>query len=344
MTEGSASLPRLLHVLVPFWGMAGGVIKVLDYASHASNAGIDVRIWAPALPPPTAAVCSLPVFDALGRASNVEFRRIDDVSFDGAPDPWVLFTEPAHHALIEQNAEGSLGQHIIHLIQGTRHANPSWNGGLHYRLLHRPMTRIAVTEQVAEAIRPHVNTRFALHVIREGHDIAYFRDGAPDRTPHGGPLRVLYTNWKSDLGDRVAHALTDNAALVFDAISTECTWDELRRRYHAADIFMCTPGPEEGFYLPGLEAMAAGCVVVSAFVGGNEAYLIDGVNCIRTPHDDAHAHAVALAGLASDRSRHSPLIAAGSQTITDHTLERERDEFINHLRRLSLPNSDAELT
>jgi len=312
MTTGPAALPRELHVLVPFWGMAGGVIKILDYAHHASTAGVDVHLWAPALPAPDAAVRSLPVFDVLDGANNVTIFRIDDLSLDDTTHPWVLFTEPAHHALIEHATRSSLGHQLIHLIQGTRHANPSWNGGLHYRLLHRPMSRITVTEQVAESIRPHVNMRFAHHVILEGHDMAYFREGAPDRMPHGRPLRVLYTNWKS--------------------------------RYHAADIFLCTPGPEEGFYLPGLEAMAAGCVVVSSFVGGNEAYMVEGVNCIRVPHDDADAHAAALLELANDRSRHRSLIAAGMETVANHTLERERDEFIDLLCSLAQSSQHAEVT
>lgn len=344
MTAGPAALPRELHVLVPFWGMAGGVIKILDYAHHASTAGVDVHLWAPALPAPDAAVRSLPVFDVLDGANNVTIFRIDDLSLDDTTHPWVLFTEPAHHALIEHATRSSLGHQLIHLIQGTRHANPSWNGGLHYRLLHRPMSRITVTEQVAESIRPHVNMRFAHHVILEGHDMAYFREGAPDRMPHGRPLRVLYTNWKSDLGGRVAELLSDNSSLTFDAINTECTWDELRRRYHAADIFLCTPGPEEGFYLPGLEAMAAGCVVVSSFVGGNEAYMVEGVNCIRVPHDDADAHAAALLELANDRSRHRSLIAAGMETVANHTLERERDEFIDLLCSLAQSSQHAEVT
>lgn len=327
-------LPLELHVLVPFWGMAGGVIKVLDYARHAVNAGVHVSIWAPPFDGAANPVASLPVVSALRAAPTVRFEPLEQLAFRDASVPWVLFTEPGHMRLIEQAAEVPLGARLIQLVQGTRHANPDWNDGLNYRLLHRPMTRIAVTSQVAAAIQPHVNRRFETHTIVEGHDCDYFAAGAPERTP-GTPLRVLYATWKSDLGDRVATELASDDSIVFDAIRTDIGWPALRSRYHEADVFLCTPGPEEGFYLPGLEAMAAGCAVVSAFVGGNEAYLDEGQNVLRAGYDDVESHARALRHLSKDNDAHQLLVRRGRITTTQHLLQREGAEFAAVLEGLT---------
>lgn len=337
------ALPNELHVLIPFWGMAGGVIKILDYAHHAASGGVArVTLWAPRMPEPDNMIHTLPVLSSLEEASNVSVRSLDDLRFDSNAEPWVLFTEPTHHALIERAAHRPLGARLIHLIQGTRHANPSWSDGRNYRLLHRPMSRIFVTDQVADAVAPLVNRRFITRSILEGHDGGYFAAGAPERTTTRSVFRVLYPTWKGDLGDRVASVLADDPSFTFDAIRGDVGWPELRRRYHAADLFICAPGPEEGFYLPGLEAMAAGCAVVSASVGGNESYLEEGHNVVHAAFDDADAHAQAIRRIAGDAELRRALISGGRATVELHRLDREREQFLNMLASLAeAPNSQG---
>lgn len=325
-------------MLVPFWGMAGGVIKILDYANHAVLGGVrEVVLWAPPVPPDEHPIHSLPVFVSLRNSSEVTIKPLHELTFDRDREPWVLFTEPTHHPLIEAAAHGPLHQRLIHLVQGTRHANPVWSDGRNYRLLHRPMTRIVVTEQVEREVAAHVNDRYPLRTIIEGHDGAYFAAGAPERQSARSVFRVLYATWKSDLGDRVAEILADDPSFSFDAIRGECGWPELRRRYHAADLFVCSPGPQEGFYLPGIEAMAAGCSVVSAFVGGNESYLDDGANAVRAEYDDAASHARALVALAGDHDLRQTLLAGGHATVERHRLDRERRAFLDTLSTLAKP-------
>ena len=84
-----------LHVLVPFWGLAGGVIKVLDYAEHGQRGGFNVTLWAPEEMPADPLLETLPVLERLV-AANVARRRLDALSpGDIADDDLVLFTEPA---------------------------------------------------------------------------------------------------------------------------------------------------------------------------------------------------------------------------------------------------------
>ena len=134
--------------------------------------------------------------------------------------------------------------------------------------------------KVEEAVAPVVNDRFESRTIVEGHNWGYF--SGPSTRTDPGPLRVGYTTWKSTIGDRVADAFAGDSRFAFNAIREAARWSDIRELYHSSDVFLATPGPEEGFYLPGLEAMAANNVVVSPFVGGNKAYLRadDGDLCI----------------------------------------------------------------
>ena len=317
-----------LHVLVPFWGLAGGVIKVLDYAEHGHHGGFEVTLWATTPGTSDPLVTSLPVMERL-LAAGVTYRPLDELSeIDLGEQDRLLFTEPAHAAIVDRM--GAPAERLIHLVQGTRHATPTWNNGLHYRLLHRPFVRIAVSEQVRSAIAPHVHKALPLHLVPEGHDIDYFTlDRSAMNT--GTPLRVLYSTWKSDLGDAV-EKLCDPTEVVFTAMRSAQSWPSLRNYYRAADIFLAAPGPEEGFYLPGLEAMAAQCAVVMALVGGNEAYATPGHNMITASFDDATEHAAAISQLAGDTDLRAALLAAGLQTAQGRRLEHERNAALRILR------------
>jgi glycosyltransferase involved in cell wall biosynthesis len=82
----------------------------------------------------------------------------------------------------------------------------------------------------------------------------------------------------------------------------------------------------EGFYLPGLEAMALGTPVVSLDAVGNLEYLRPDENaCVVTPDVDALAEAAIR--LLSDQDRAAALAAAGAATARGFSLEGERAAF-----------------
>ena len=128
----------------------------------------------------------------------------------------------------------------------------------------------------------------------------------------------------------------------FRAIRDPVGWAELRELYHWADVFLATPLVEEGFYMPGLEAMAAGAVVISSDAGGNRAYCNFGENCIEVGLDDAPGYVSALEGLrTAGAGEVERLRRNGYETLGRHTLEHERKRFgefmgrlTEHLRRL----------
>nr|WP_246284431.1 glycosyltransferase [Nocardioides perillae] len=196
------------------------------------------------------------------------------------------------------------------------------------------MARISINEIVAETIRPWLDQRALHRTVDLGHDTPFFRTHRRDEGPRT-PLRVAYTTWKSDVGDRVAAALVDDPGFAFRAITTTATWAELRELYQWSDVFLATPGPEEGLYLPGLEAMAAESVVVTPDVGGNMAYCRPGLNCVLVDYDDAGSYVAALRGLASSAPREVlRLRRAGAQIVDRFDLSAERAGFAAFLAEL----------
>ena len=88
--------------------------------------------------------------------------------------------------------------------------------------------------------------------------------------------------------------------------------------------------------MPGLEAMAAGAVVISSDAGGNRAYCRFGENCIEVGMDDARGYAGALEGLrVAGAEEIERLRRGGYQTVGRHTLEHERERFGEFMERLT---------
>ena len=88
--------------------------------------------------------------------------------------------------------------------------------------------------------------------------------------------------------------------------------------------------------MPGLEAMAAGAIVVCSDAGGNRAYCRFGENCIGVGMNDAGDYVGALEGLrAADAGEIGRLRSNGYETVGRHTLEREREGFGEFMERLT---------
>ena len=98
-----------------------------------------------------------------------------------------------------------------------------------------------------------------------------------------------------------------------------------------------------GIVVGGLEAMAAGCAVVSALVGGNESYMFEGHNILRAEYEDVEDHGLALQMLAGDASLRTSLVDAGRRTISSHSLERERRSFSDFVLTLAEHHDPAQL-
>jgi hypothetical protein len=323
---------RRIYFLTPTFRPVGGVVKVFDYVNHARALGFEPVICCPEPFKKGLPLFQISRFSDITPENDFKFTGLEKVSV--GPNDLAFLSWPTHYAIVEPRlSRWTRHEQVIFIVQNVRWANPAFTGGYALRLLSRPMARIMTNEVVLEAVLPYLNETSMTEVIRLGHDTDFF---VRERTGgFGSPVKVAYTTWKSDVGDRVA-SLTKESGFELRAIREPVGWEELRKLYHWADVFLCTPLIEEGFYLPGLEAMAAGAIVLSPDAGGNRAYCEFGENCLRVQFDDPSNYAEVLVSLkASGPAEIDRLRRRGYETAKRHTLTPERERFGEFLDRLT---------
>jgi hypothetical protein len=317
-----------MHVVLPTYRPAGGVVKAMDYVTHAMDHGYRITVTCARPRAEREPLFEISRFEHLTSHPDVALGTslgrlgADDVVFISLPTHY----EQARAAL----GPGLAADRLVHIVQGVRHANPDWLGGQPLRTLARPASRISINSIVGDAIAPYLDGRGLHRVINAGHDLEFFAQRRSGGL--GDVVNVAYTTWKSPVGDRVAERLAGDPRFEFRAIRETVSWVELRELYQWADVFLCAPGPEEGLYLPGLEALAAGLLVVSPDVGGNMSYCRPGSNCVMVGYEDVDGYVAALESITRmSVARIGDMRLAGSDVCREFDLAQERTEFHRYL-------------
>jgi glycosyltransferase involved in cell wall biosynthesis len=279
----------------------GGNIKVRDYFFHAlAHPGLDARIWFA----PGSRHDESDIWAALPADRIVPHCDFDDtrlVCINGKD--WRLLPKPLPRAS------------IVHFLQHGGHAtDPELR-----TYLRLPAHRLCTSAIVHETILPDANGPSA--VVPLGIDDAFFED----RTI---PQTVLILGRKQMDAARALHAklarLGVNAELLLDEWHPRA---EFARRICEADVLVTFPSAYEGFYLPPLEGMAAGCVIICSNAGGNSGHCIPDETCLQPPHGDVEAHAAAVLRALRDGDLRTRLRGKGRRLASFHTLAAERSRF-----------------
>ena len=95
----------------------------------------------------------------------------------------------------------------------------------------------------------------------------------------------------------------------------------------ASQIAVCLPLKQEGFYLPALEALASGCLLITQDCIGNRSFCRHEDNCLiagPSPESLAATVKTAMQLPAPERLR---LLRRAAATATEHSLAAERRRF-----------------
>lgn len=286
-----------------FRGYSGGHGKVWDYFNHALAAGWDARVF---LTPESLRDDSNPWLTMPGRIEREWRPERADVLFLGGMDWQALPPERAH-----------ADQPVINLVQHVRHADPAQPLRA---FLPRRALRICVSAPVAEAIAATGEVDGPVEVIEAalslpgGVAIPADREGV-----FVGAIK------QPALGRSIADTLRSRGIAVdlcIDWVSRE----EYLARLARAAVAVMLPHATEGFFLPGLEAMALGCATVVPDGVGNRAYARDQDNCLMPPLD-ADAVLSAVERLLADAGLRERLMFAGRQTVARFDPASERRRF-----------------
>ncbi len=282
--------------------MQGGHIVHAQYMRLlADMPGYDVRLF---LTPESAPIEESPWAAFADRCARSWDPEAADIHFVAGLD-WRAY--PRERALENEKP-------FVNLIQGLRHADP--DEALH-AFLDRRAVRICVSEPVRAALEATGRCNGPIVTIPNAltPDVAAFGGKAKE-------LSVAIVAIKQPvLAEETAEALRRTGVDV--EVVHPCERSVFLERVARARVLVALPHAREGFYLPALEAMSLGCIVVCPDCVGNRGYCQGGLNCIvpREYTASAIVDAVRAALALSDDARASLLSAAGA-TATAHGEER----------------------
>lgn len=217
---------------------------------------------------------------------------------------------------------------VVNLVQHVKHADTS-DTLLRHRFLPHKAIRICVSREVAQAIEATGTVRGPVFTIPDAIDVAWLErlGSAAVRDLDA----VVAANKQPEMGAEVTARLEAPGRRV-ELLDTRIPRDRLLDRLARARVAVFVPNPEEGFYLPAIEAMALGTLVVCPDCVGNRSFCEPGVNCFRPPWEVDAIVAQAEQALASGDGER--LVEAAHATARRHDLAGERAAFQDILGRL----------
>jgi len=218
---------------------------------------------------------------------------------------------------------------VLNLVQHVRHAEA---GSPLRGFLRRRALRVCVSTAVAEAIVATGEVNGPVRVIPAGVDTRMLAalGQAKSRTDI-----FIDAVKQPQLGASVA-------AMLREAGLQPCLHGERTPRTDylaamaAATVVVTLPDPAEGFYLPGLEALAMGRALVQYDCGGSRDYLHDDINAL-VPSPQPLAIARAALQLHADAALRMRLQAAGPASAQRFDLAAERASVHALLDELDRP-------
>ena len=217
---------------------------------------------------------------------------------------------------------------IVNLIQDFRAARPT--AQMHEFTAH-PAIRICISAEIQEALQSAGSLRGPIFTVPVGVDLE--RLPAP-RPAHERDIDCVVLAVKDpELGGEVAQHLRSagNRVLLIDRLMPR---DELLDAMARTRVAVLLPASVEGAYMPALECMALGALVVCPDCVGNRSFCRDGETCLVPKRNRRAIVRSALAALSASPQEVEPMLAAARRESENHALTRERSHFLKILNRV----------
>ena len=304
---------RLVLFHRDFRQFTGGHMKVGDYFNHIrASANFEPRIG----------------FTPESKWNETNpWSRAKDYVITWEPDQAdILFFAGMDWRALPKRQRNAFDKPIINLLQHVRHADP---GSELRGFLRNRAVRICASQAIADAINATGEVNGPVFVIPYGIDLPLTKDAEDAR-----PIDVVIGGLKvPELADRLKRSLLKTETEV------ECLTDWMPRdayleRLRQAKVALVLPRTTEGFYLPALEAMACGAIVVCPDCIGNRHFCHDGINCFRPRHNFRDILAATKKALGLGEAERQQMHQKATATVRQHTMETERQRFFHILDRV----------
>jgi len=248
--------------------------------------------------------------------------------FDRADNPWR--GEPRMSKLkwadvdilliggVNWNMVGNVPKHIpvINLIQGVQHGDPPRS-----KYLSRRAIRICMSREIARIVKSRSNG--PVFVINPCVDVPIVQGGKRD-------IEVLVIGHKLKHVARKIGKAIPNAMILTEFVSRKKFVGLMQR----AKIVVGLPKRKEGFYLPALEAMCSGALVICPDCVGNRALVTNGYNCIQPIYTSGHIIDAIKRAKVLPVGERRRLIAGGLETARRNRPAREYKQFMTILKKV----------
>jgi hypothetical protein len=215
---------------------------------------------------------------------------------------------------------------ILGFIQNTRHAN---RGSELRGWLKRFATRVCVGEEVTRAVLRTGEVSGPIYTITNGiESLEELRLSRSARTTD-----ILVSGCKDPALARAIGTQLANAGLRVEILTDYCSRVVFLNKIKLANVAVLIPQPQEGAFLPSLEAMALDVAVVCPDTPGIHGYCRHDETAI-LPERSANALANAARKLLVDKDLSDRLRLNGLAMAQYYTLERERAAFLPILAQM----------
>ena len=253
--------------------------------------------------------------------------RAGDLAEGWEPEPRdVLFLAGLDWRFLSKSGLDGLSNPRINFVQGVRHAREGTE--LHGYLAERAI-RIRVSEEVASAIATTGRTNGPILTIPSGIDLTPFapvEEGSPAGFDARPSAVTIVSHKRPDLSRDLAARL-DAGGVEYRLIAEFIDRDEFLDGLSGTRAAVCLPHVEEGFYLPALEAMALGCLVVTLDCIGNRGFYHHERSCLLAEPDSDSLGRAAMRALAMSASERGGMHRQARAIAVRHSLEAERARF-----------------
>jgi glycosyltransferase involved in cell wall biosynthesis len=297
----------------------GGHLKVWDYFNHTLAAdGYDARV--------------LFDVDSNWDASN-PWSNVRDLVVERPTDVQAQAYFVAGRDWQRMEALGLLESDlpIINFIQHTRHAG-DWS--IQSRYLKRKAIRICVSDEVAQAVES-AGSRGRTIVIPNSIDVPVEAAPCEERS-----VDLLIAGLKQpELAVQAAAALQKPGRTI-EILDDHVPREEFLSRIRKARNVLFLPNREEGFYLPALEGMALGTLVVCPDCVGNRGFM-NGRNALFPSYDLPSLVEATEAAMTMPDCERAVILEQARETVARHQPMAERAAYSDVLRNLDQLWSEA---
>jgi hypothetical protein len=302
--------PKVVMFYRDFRFLTGGHLKVWDYFGHVrATDGYTPRIR-------FSKSSVMDESNPWSKSPEVIVRRTGtpDVHFVGGLD-WLALPPAWRRRRVP----------VINIIQGVRHGDP---GDPRRPFLRYPAVRVCVSNEVAEAVAATGEVRGPMLTIPDGIDVQAIEDLSAKKD-----IDLLISGLKHrELARSIAGEMPERLSM--RVLTDRLPRHEFLALLGRARVALLFPAGVEGFYLPALEAMAAGALVVCPDCIGNRSVCIDGVTSWRPAYQREEILSATRRALLMDASSADRMRAEAVDLARRHSLDSERQSFrqvLDHL-------------